>query len=144
MKIMMINSRHRGAINKDGCSSATQWHTVLTSRLRSEIKSSEDGDIHVFIFKLPCSVLEFRVCLCLCSYTLKIRSRHRLLFSNCLSSLSPSQSLSVHFPAGETSVISRPGMDIVAVRNADPDRHALQIRPFNGCLLTVWTLCSVW
>lgn len=144
IKIMMINSVCKTAINKDGCSSATQWHTVLTSRLRSEIKSPEDRDIDVFIFKLPCSVLEFRVCLCLCSYTLQIRSRHSLHFSNCLSSPSPSQSLSVHFPAGETSVISRPGMDIVTVGNADSDRHALQIRPFNGCPLTVWTLCGVW
>lgn len=143
-KIIMTSSKCSSAINKEGCSRATQWHTVLTSSLRSEIKSSEDGDIDVFIFKLPCSMLEFRVCLCLCSYTLQIRSRHSLHFSNCLSSLSPSQSLSVHFPAGETSVITRPGMDIVAVRNADSDRRSLQIRPFNGCLLTVWTLCGAW
>lgn len=67
-------------------------------------------------------MLEFRVCLCLCSYTLKIRSRHSLHFSNRLSSLSPSQSLSVHFPAGETSVISRPGMDVVTVGNTDAGR----------------------
>lgn len=65
------------------------------------------------------AVLEFRVCLCLCSYTLQIRSRHSLHFSNCLSSLSPSHRLSVHFPAGETSVIRKPGIDIVAVWNSD-------------------------
>lgn len=143
IKIMMMNSVHDGAINKDGGSSANQWHTVLTSGLRSEIKSSEDWDIDVFIFELPCSVLEFRVCLRLCSYTLKIRSRHSLHFSNCLSSLSPSQCLSVHFPAGKTSVISRPGMDRAVVRNSDSDRNPLRIGPFNGCILTVWTLCSV-
>ena len=57
----------------------------------------------------------------------EIRSRHSLHFFQIVFHLGlPSQSLSVHFPAGETSVISRPGMDVVvAVGERRTQRQAL-------------------
>lgn len=105
MKDNEDNVWRNNSIIKHGC------FETCPSRLRNEIKSFADiyagGGFHLRITVL---MLEFRVCLWLCSYTLQIRSRHSLDFSNCLSSPSASQSLSVHVPAGETSVISQLGV----------------------------------
>lgn len=105
MKDNEDNVWRNNSIIKHGC------FKTCRSRLRSEIKSFADIYAGGFRLQITVLMLEFRVCLWLCSYMLQIRSRHSLDFSNCLSSPSASQSLSVHFPAGETSVISQLGVD---------------------------------
>lgn len=122
------------SIIKRGC------FEMCRSLLRSEIKSFADIYAGGFHLQITVLMLEFRVCLWLCSYTLQIRSRHSLDFSNCLSSLSASQSLSVHFPAGETSVISQLGVDEYTRPAGGTDRRSLQTGPPLGCWLTARVL----